>query len=108
MSKVSRLRGRSPHFDKMQKDLQKELPSNGFLHLYLNMMRNENAEGAEELMADVIDIFSTEEGLRVLKLFEKSVLHTGVPNGSSDGALRELNAVRNFVLEIRNIVAHGT
>lgn len=88
-------------------EMRQEAPVQSYLSAHLNWMRGENPEGAEQLHADIIETFTTEKGLRVLKLMEKSVLYAGAPNGSSDGALREMNAVRNFVLEIRRLVSHG-
>ncbi|WP_120636029.1 hypothetical protein [Ruegeria sp. EL01] len=92
---------------KFLRDMRDEAPVQSYLATHLNWMREENPDGAEQLHADIIETFTTEQGLRVLKLLEKSVLYAGVPNGSSDGALREMNAVRNFVLEIRRLVSHG-
>jgi len=62
---------------------------------------------ASELRNTLVKTFTTDEGVKALMLMEKSVLLAGVPNGSSDGALREMNAVRNFVLDIRRIVSNG-
>lgn len=100
---------RSDIAKRVQRQMRNERPALSPLGDYLNWMRNQGKEGAESaevLSADIIETFTTDEGLRVLKLFEKAVLQVGQPNGSSDSALRELNAVRNFVLEIRRIVAH--
>jgi hypothetical protein len=80
------------------------------LGAHLNFLRSESEEGAEiaeELTDDIVSTFTTESGLKVLMLFEKSVLLSGAKNGAPDSALREMNAVRNFVLEIRRIVANG-
>lgn len=77
---------------------------------YLAYMRSEGDEGAvnaDELSNDLVKTFTTPEGLKVLMMMEKSVLYTGVSDGSPDSALREANAVRNFVLEIRRIVSNG-
>ena len=93
--------------NKLRADIQLERPQIGMIGRYLAWMRGENPRGAESLEADLIDIFSSEKGLRVLKLLEKSVLNAPMPDGSSDCALREFNAVRNHVLEIRRIVANG-
>ncbi len=92
---------------KFLSDMREEGPVQSYLAAHLNWMRDENADGAEQLHADIIETFTTDAGLRVLKLMEKSVLFAGAPNGSSDSALREMNAVRNFVLEIRRLVSHG-
>jgi len=88
-------------------DLQKDMPASGFLSEYLNWMRSENPRGSDTLEADIIETFTSKEGLRVLKLFEKAILYRPIPDGSEDRALRESNAVRNFVLEIRRIVSNG-
>lgn len=93
--------------DRLFADMRREGPTQGYLSAYLTWVRQEQPESAEFLEADLIETFSTEEGLRVLKLFEKSVLSVALPGGADDRALRELNAVRNFVLEIRRIVSHG-
>jgi hypothetical protein len=77
---------------------------------YLNEVRSMGQDGAESaalLEADLIETFSTETGLRVLIMLEKAVLHVALPPGSPEGALREINAQRNLVLEIRRIVANG-
>lgn len=92
---------------KVLEDMRKERPVRSGLSDYLHWMREENPEGAEALEDDLRTVFRTEEGLRVLKLLEKSTLYQGIPNGSPDSALRESNAVRNFILEIRRYVAHG-
>lgn len=79
------------------------------LTMHLTQLRasKEGSETADLLEADLIEAFTTESGLRALMLLEKSVLCAGVPNGASESALREMNAVRNFVFDIRRIVAHG-
>ena len=77
---------------------------------YLNSLRGmgqEQAESADLMVADLIETFTTESGLRVLLMLEKSVLHVALPPGSSEGALREINAQRNLVLELRRLVAYG-
>ncbi|WP_065325801.1 hypothetical protein [Tritonibacter mobilis] len=89
------------------KGMSQELPGHSFISKYLNWMQSENPEGAEDLRDALHATFATEEGLKALMLMEKSVLYIGVPDGSPDGALRELNAVRNFVLEIRRYVSNG-
>lgn len=89
------------------KGMAQELGGHSFLGKYLNWMKSENPEGAEDLVDALHATFTTDEGLKALMLMEKSVLYVGVPDGSPDGALRELNAVRNFVLEIRRYVSHG-
>lgn len=77
---------------------------------YLNDIRSRGEEGpdiAASLEADMIECFTTEAGLKVLKLFEKAVLLSAPKANAPDSALREMNAVRSFVLEIRRIVANG-
>lgn len=93
--------------DKKLAAMRLDRSSSSFVGKYLAWMRNEDPGAAEGLMADVVKTFTTEEGLRVLILLEKSTLQMSVPDGADDRALREANAVRNFVLEIRRIVAHG-
>ncbi|MGC0225153.1 hypothetical protein [Pseudooceanicola nitratireducens] len=91
-------------------DMRAERSFHSPLSQYLNWLRSEGEDGAlacASLEADIAELFRTETGLRVLKLMEKSVLYQGIPNGSPDGALREMNAVKNFVLEIRRYVSHG-
>lgn len=83
------------------------MPAPGFLQEYLAWMRSENPAGADRLEDDLRTVFTTDEGLRVLKLFEKSTVKRPLSNGAPDSALREINAVRNFILEIERIVAHG-
>ena len=92
---------------KFIKSMQGEAPVQSYISAHLNWMRGENPDGAENLHADIMETFTSEGGLRVLKLMEKSVLFAGVPNGAPDSALREINAVRNFVLEIRRLVSNG-
>ena len=80
------------------------------LCLYLNALRGDGPEGAkvaDMLEADLIETFTTESGLRTLRLFEKSILLSSQPNGSADSALRETNAVRNFILELRRLVSNA-
>lgn len=77
---------------------------------YLNHLRGEGPDGvemAEELTAIMVDLFQTENGIKFLIMLEKAVLLSGISNGMSDSALRERNAVRNFVLNLRSIVANG-
>jgi hypothetical protein len=83
------------------------MPVRTALSAYLDWMRQEHPDEAEGLEADIAEAFTTETGLRVLKLLEKSVLKVAQPNGASDGALREMNAVRNFVLDIERIVSNA-
>ena len=89
------------------KSMREAPPAQSSLGKYLAWMGQENPDGAEKLTNDLTQVFTTEEGLRVLKMMENSVLLAGVPDGAPDSALREMNAVRNFVLEIRRIVSHG-
>lgn len=96
--------------ERFKAQMRTEVFTSSQLDDYLRHLRNVGEGGpemAEALEADVIETFSTDAGLRVLKLFEKSTLLTAQPNGCSEGALREANAVRNFVLNIRRIVSHG-
>lgn len=86
--------------------MQMDPAGNSMLGGYLAEMDRRNPEGADQLRADLAETFNTDEGLRVLILFENAVLKSALPNGSSDSALREANAVRNFVLEIRRIIAN--
>ena len=88
-------------------DMRKEMPMPGYLAAYLAWMRKEDPKAADMLETDLVTLMSSEIGLRVMKLFEKSVLNFPMPNGADDCALREFSAVRNFVLEIRRIDAHG-
>ena len=94
---------RNKHTERMKH----EMPVKSMIGGYLALMRSENPEGAAGLEADLTEVFTTGAGIRVLYLLEKSVLLAGVPNGSPESALREANAVRNFVLEIRRFVANG-
>lgn len=91
----------------MLKDMRREAPVMSMLDVYLNWLRSEDPAVSDALEADLIDIFTSEEGLRVLKMLEKAVIFAGIPNGAAEGALREANAVRNFVLNIRRIVGNG-
>lgn len=96
--------------ERFLKDMTTDAPAISPLGMHLNYMRSlgdDGAQGAETLVADMLEVFTSDAGLRVLKLMEKSILLTGQPNGSSDSALREMNAMRNLVLDIRRIVAHG-
>lgn len=96
--------------DRKRAQMKAERSESGFLGQYLAWLRNEGEDGpaaSENLEADIADVFATPEGLRVLILFERAVLLSSVPDGSDDRALRESNAVRNFVFEIRRYAAHG-
>jgi len=96
--------------ERKKQSMRGERSGSGFIGRYLAWMRNDVDDGpaaAEGLISDVEKAFTTEEGLRVLILMEKAVLLSSVPDGSDDRALREVNAVRNFVLEIRRIVTNG-
>jgi hypothetical protein len=90
----------------MIRDMRMDRPAHSLLTGYIGFVRSQDPEAAQRLEADLVETFTTDEGLRVLKLFEKAVLLTGVQNGTPDSALREMNAVRNFVLEIRRLVSH--
>lgn len=96
--------------DKYLERMRDEQPAMSQLGAHLNWLRGSSDEGAaaaDELTDAIVKTFTTDQGLKVLMLFEKSVLFAAAPNGSSDGALREMNAVRNFILEIRRYVANG-
>lgn len=96
--------------DKYLESMRNEQIALSQLGAHLNFLRGEGEEGAavaEELTNDIVETFTTPSGLKVLMLLEKSVLFSGAKNGAPDSALREMNAVRNFVLEIRRIVANG-
>lgn len=98
------------HRDRKIAQMRGERSSPGFIGKYLAWMRSEAEDGpvaADSLEDDISRTFSTDEGLRVLILLEKAALLSSVPDGSDDRALREANAVRNFVLEIRRLVTHG-
>lgn len=101
-----RLRAANPKAA-MQSDMRAEQHAHSFLGRHLNWLRDQDPAISESLTVDLVECFTTDQGLRVLKLFEKSVLHYAAPDGSSDSALREINAVRNFVLEIRRLVGNG-
>lgn len=88
-------------------DMQLEIGKPSYIGKYLAALRDNNPDGAEQLARDIYDIFSTEQGLRVLILFEKAVLHLGMPEGADPRALQEWNGARNFNLELRRLVAHG-
>lgn len=90
----------------MMERMKADAIGNSMLGAYLAEMQRRNPEGADLLMADLAATFSTEEGVRVLILLENAILKSALPNGSSDSALREANALRNFVLEIRRIIAN--
>lgn len=92
---------------RLNKRLADEMPVQSMLGTYLRWMRSENPQGAASLEADLAEVFSTDAGVRVMIMLEKSTLLAGVSNGASDSALREANAVRNFVLEIRRLVSNG-
>lgn len=62
---------------------------------------------ADQLRAIIADTFTSEIGIKALMLFEKAALNAVVPNGGSESALRETNAVRNFVADIRRIVSNA-
>ena len=92
---------------KFTEDMRREMPSLGFIGDYLNWIRNEDPVASDRLEADLVATFTSPEGLRVLKLFEKSILYRPIPDGVSDCALREANAVRNLILEIRRLVSNA-
>lgn len=91
----------------MRTEVFRDSPLDEYLHFLRSQHGDEGSQAADIHDADLHEIFTTEAGLRVLKLFEKAVLHAPQPLGSSEGTLREMNAIRNFVLNIRRIVAHG-
>ncbi|WP_170759980.1 hypothetical protein [Ruegeria lacuscaerulensis] len=93
--------------EKVKADMRLNRSNASFLQRYLAWLRSENPDGADLLEADLIEVFSDEKGLRVLKLLEKAVVKSPCPDGSDDRALREKNAVMNFVLDIERIVSNG-
>lgn len=97
--------------DRKKSRMRDEQSVPGFISRYLAFVSanggKEGPEMSEGLARDVAETFSTAEGLRVLIMLEKSTLLCSVPDGADDRALREANAVRNFVLELRRYVAHG-
>lgn len=103
MSKLNQAR------DKYLRGMQADPIANSPLGAYINHLRTteEGSAAADQLEADLYITFTSESGLRVLRLLEKSVLLSSIPNGSSEGALRENNAVRNFVHEIRRLVSNA-
>lgn len=88
-------------------DMRRDAFGASYLTSYLAELSQKDQRGADDLLACVVTLFRTDDGLMVLKLMEKAVLHAAVPMGAGDSALREFNAVRNFVLEIRRLVANG-
>lgn len=97
--------------DRKRARMREERSVSGRLASYLSWVSSEGGKDGpdlrEKLEADLIETFSTEAGLRTLILLEKALLLSSVPDGADDRALREANAVRNFVLEIRRYVANG-
>lgn len=90
--------------------MRDEIPGDGPITDYLRVLRaqgDESASSAEELTKIIVRLFQSSDGIKFLILLEKAVLLSGPPNGCSDSALREANAVRNFVTDLRRIVAHG-
>lgn len=97
----------SKQFDAMRSRVDREYSPPGRLNEYLAQLRLDNPEGAESLMDDLKKTFSTEEGLRVLLLFEKSIFFRANPVECSDRALQHDNSLRNFHLELRRLITHG-
>lgn len=97
--------------EKKRAQMRNERSAPGRIASYLGWMNKEGGKegpaASESLAADIAATFSTPEGLRTLIMLEKATLLSSVPDGADDRALRESNAVRNFVLEIRRYVAHG-
>lgn len=93
--------------DKLIQKMQREKNPRSELTRYLSYRHSEWPEEADALMTDLVELFSSEKGLRVLLLLTKATVEMSVANGADERALRENNAVRNFVLDIRRIVAHG-
>ena len=79
---------------------------NGYL-AHLRTLGPEGVAAAEENEKNLVDLFSSDLGIKVLIFLQKSVLESSLPPDANDSALREHNGVRNFVLELRSIVAHG-
>lgn len=107
MSRKAKL---NPKQEQYLSDMRTPLKPMSPLGNYLLHLKGDSPEGAELadlLEADLIETFTTESGLRVLRLLEKSILLSSQPNGAPEGALRETNAVRNFVLELRRIVSNA-
>lgn len=91
--------------------MREERSATGQIASYLAWMSAEGGDKGPEIVqqleADLMETFSTEAGIRTLIMLEKAILLSSVANGVDDRALREANAVRNFVLELRRYVAHG-
>ena len=74
---------------------------------YIGSTGDDGADLAEDMRDTVRRLFATDDVLKVLMLLERSVLVSSVPNGAPESALREMNATRNFVLDLRRIASNG-
>ena len=98
---------RTPAAARKRDAMQDEFGPSSYVGRYLQALRKVNPAGADSLEADIVDVFSTEKGMRVMTMLEKAVLLVGTPEGISDCALREWHGARNLILEMRRLLAHG-
>lgn len=82
---------------------QAAIANGGYLTEY---MATRSPEGREQAEADLVQVFTSEEGLRVLNLMRIAVSLRCDPLGADDRALRETNAIRNFVAELTRIATN--
>lgn len=74
---------------------------------YLAQLRVENPDGADKIVAGMIDIFTSENGRKFMNLLDISILQISLNPEVSDRALREHNAHRNLVNDLRRIISNG-
>lgn len=77
------------------------------ISLFLAKMAEDQPKEAELLRQDIQQIFGTEQGARVLILLKNAVLMASLPAEASDRALREHNAQKTLINDLRRIVANA-
>lgn len=82
-------------------------PVHSPLSAHLAHLQAKNPKGAAQIRAIIIDLFTSDNGLKFMNLLDIAVLQISLEPGVSDSALRELNAQRNFVNDLRRIIAYG-
>ena len=96
-----------PH-SRYLKGMTESLPKgSGALSGYIAELSNISPDLSDQALEITHNALTSDNGLKLLKLLENSILLSSPPNGVSDSALREMNAVRNFVLELRRLATNG-
>lgn len=79
----------------------------GAIRLYFEALRVADARYADRLEAEILHILRSDDGIKLLDMLTKSIIHFSPDLGVDDRALREIHGQRHLVAELRQMVAHG-